>query len=261
MNLKPMDKDNNPLVKLDAGVKLVLAVMLSIIPFFCQRQGSFLILVLFLGFLTVLARVSLRTLRNSILSYGIIVIFPYLFGFLISWLTARYSANSLFVYEQGFSAMALRLFRLFLFWYVGTLYLYSTPLSSLLGVLDKCLFPLKKLGVPVSDYLKVLMCVIETLKKSGSEVKNKFEEKKASLSGDHKSLFLLNIKGIAQTVVSFIVDSFQNLDQIQEDLGKIKAEDLYTYEFKIAKLEILAVGCFLAINLGLYVIETGYWAW
>ncbi|NLP43729.1 MAG: energy-coupling factor transporter transmembrane protein EcfT [Peptococcaceae bacterium] len=257
MNLKAPEQ--NLLAKLDAGVKLILAIVLSIIPFFCQKPSSFFVLVLFLGFLTILARVNLRTLRNSLLSYGIIVIFPYLFGFLVSWLSTRYSANALFVYEQGFSAMALRLFKLFLFWYVGTLYLHSTPLNSLVGVLDKCLYPLKKLGLPIADYLKVLMCVLETLKKSGSEVRKKFQEKKASLSGDHKSLFMLNIKGIAQTIVSFLVDSFQNLDQIQEDLSKIEAEDLYSYKLKVSKPEIMAIGCFLAINLGLYVIEAGHW--
>ncbi len=131
---------NNKSMDIDGLVKFILATVLAILPFLLEKQISFGILSVYLLIATLVTRIKFRTLLISAASYFIIVLIPYLFGFLMSELLYFITNNELFAYHQGSYEVFLRLFRLFVIWYVSILYFHTTPLKTVIGVLEKLFF-------------------------------------------------------------------------------------------------------------------------
>ncbi len=249
----------NEFWEMDGFIKFILAAVLATIPFFFEEQMSFIIISIYLLIVTFVLRIKLRTLLISAASYCVIVLIPYLFGLLINGLIYSVTNNELFAYSQSSYEIFLRLFRLFLIWYVSILYFHTTPMKTVIGLLDKLLFPLKLIGVPVKDYLKVVMCIVLDLKGTGVEMKNKFLESARSTIGGTKGKFRINIKGISQIIVSLIVNSFEKIDKIQSFVEAVNADDLYGYKFKVSKKDVFAVSSFVLFILVVIIIEKGYW--
>lgn len=244
---------------MDGLIKFILATVLACMPFLLQKQMSFGILSVYLIFVTVVSRIKLRTLLMSGASYCIIVMIPYLFGLLMNWLFYAFSNNDVFAFHQGPYEVFLRLFRLLVIWYVSILYFHTTPMKSVIGLLDKLFTPLKLVGVPVADYLKVVMCVVLELKETGSEMQKSLGESMRSAMGDTRWKFKINTKGISQIIVSLIVNSFEKIDKIESFVEKVNPEDLYHYSFKLSKTDVLAAVSFILLTVLLLMVEKGYW--
>lgn len=242
--------------EMDGLIKFILATLLAILPFFVQNGMSFGIIAIYLGIVTLASKIKPKILLISAASYGIIVLIPYLFGLLMNTLIYTFSNNALFVNQQGPYESFLRLVRLLIIWYVSILYFHSTPMKTVLGMLDKLLTPLKLLGVPVEDYLKVVMCVVIELKSMGVEVKNSLGERMRSVMGEGGRRFKLNIKGISQIIVSLIVDSFGKLDKIESFVEKVKPEELYYYSFKLSKRDGVVILSFIMLTYLIWMSET-----
>lgn len=252
-NSKTLSEEHSDM---DGMIKLIIAVLLMVIPFYIQAVLSFGLFAAYLVFVTLMLKVNPRTLMISGASFAIIVLIPYLFGLLMNALFYYFLHNPLFAY-QGSMAIFLRLFRLFVIWYVSILYFHTTPMKTFIGMLDKFLTPLKKLGLPTSDYLKVIMCIVVQLKETGSDVKKNLGEKMRSAVGEEKRKFRINVKGISQIIVNLIVDSFEKIDKIQEYVEKVSPEDLYYYRFGLRLKDAAGMLTFLVIVALIWGIETG----
>lgn len=244
---------------MDGLVKFVLATVLASMPFLFQKQMSLGILAVYIVFVTVISRIKPRTLLISGASYCIIVMLPYLFGLSMNALFYFFSNNDLFANHQGPYEVFLKLFRLFVIWYVSILYFHTTPMETVIGLLDKLFTPLKLIRVPVEDYLKVVMCVVLELKVTGSEMKKSLGDSMRSAMGEGKRKFKINIKGISQIIVSLIVNSFEKIDTIESFVEKVNPEDLYHYHFKLSKSDVIAVVSFILLTVLLLIVEKGYW--
>lgn len=242
---------------LDAFIKLIVAIVLTIIPFIIERQLSFIILCAVLIWIAVVLRIKLRTLLLSAASYGVIVIFPFLFGMGISVLINSISANQALFYSPETLDAFLRLLKLFIVWYVSILYFHTTPMSTVLGLLDQLLSPLKRIGVPIQDYLKVVMCIVLELKETGSEMKHKFLENARSTIGSNASTLKDKFKGVSHIIVTSLVNSFDKLDKIQSFVENVKPEDLFGYTFKLSRKEGAALLFAVILIFALYLSESG----
>ena len=140
---------------MDGLVKLLIAIMLAVTAFFLDQPVSLLLLSACLLISAVVLRIKWRTLFLSTVSYVVIVLVPFLFGYLMSELLYLFTGNELFAFQQSGYDVFLRIFRLFVIWFVSILYFHTTPLKTIIGLLDKFLFPLKKAGVPTEDFLKL----------------------------------------------------------------------------------------------------------
>jgi energy-coupling factor transport system permease protein len=250
-------KKNSEALELDGLIKFILALALTIMPFYFAMPVSFGILGIYLLVITVVLKVRARTLLISAASYGIIVLIPYFFGLLMNYLFFSFTHNEIFAFQGSYDVF-LRLFRLFVIWYVSILYFHSTPMEIVIGLLDKLFTPLKLIGVPVADYLKVMMCIVIELKESGTEAKKSLgESMRSAMAGSKK--FRLNIKGIAQIIVSLIVNSFEKIDKIQCFVEEVKPEDLYGYRFKLSFKDILAVLSIVILTAAVWAVERGIW--
>jgi len=242
---------------MDGLIKLILAIILGGMPFLFENQMSFVILAVYLLTMTLASRMRYKTLLISATSYFIIVLIPYLFGYSINSLLYSVTHNEIFTYDQGPYQIFLRLVRLFIIWYVSILYFHTTPIKTVIGLLDKFMFPLKLIGVPVRDYLKVVMCIVIQLKGTGAEMKKNFMNRARSTIGARKGRFKINVRGISQIIVSLLVNSFEKVDEIQSFVENVKADDLYYYKFKISKRDIVVVLTFMLLIAVLYLSENG----
>lgn len=250
-------KDNQSM-DIDGLIKFIITIMLAIIPFLLEKQISLGILSIYLLIATLVTRIKFRTLLISAASYFIIVLIPYLFGYLMSELLFLFTNNELFAYNQGSYDVFLRLFRLFVIWYVTILYFHTTPTKTVIGLLDKLLFPLKLIGVPVKDYLKILMCIVLDLKGKGSEIKDSFMENARSVIGGNKTKLKTKIKGISHIIVSLLVNSFEKINEVQSSIEKLNTDELYNYKFKISLRDIVVILSFIMLIFVLIMIEKGY---
>lgn len=244
---------------IDGLIKFVLATMLAVMPFFVQKMMSFGLLVVYLLIVTLLSKIKPRTLLISASSYFIVVLMPYLFGLLMNGIMYSFSNNELFAFHQGPGQIFLRLFRLFIIWYISILYFHTTPMKTVFGLLDKLLTPLKLVGIPVADFLKVVMCTVLELKETGTEIKKSLEESMRSALGGHRRKVRLNIKGLSRMIVSLIVNSFGKLDKIESFIERVNPEDLYNYNFRLSKREAVVVLSFILFTILVLMVEKGYW--
>jgi energy-coupling factor transport system permease protein len=246
------------LTEMDAGIKMVLAIFLTVIIFLCHQTFSLVFIAIFLLCVTAIARINFGVLVKSILAYGFVIVMPYLFGFLINALIHFLADNGGFVDQHSLSKVVLKMFQLFLLWYIGSLYLHTTPLKSAIGMLDKFFTPLKALGVPITEYLKVVMCVIKELAGTTQKLKNSLGQNIRSALEKRRWCFKINLKGIANILVSLIVNSFREMERIQDYVEKVSSEDLYSYHFKITGKDTWALGSFGILLAIVLAIETNY---
>lgn len=252
-----ISNDLNESWGMDGFIKFILAAALAVIPFHLEHQLSFVVLAVYLLLATLVLKIKFQTLAISTASYVIIVLLPYLFGFLMNELLSCLTPKVLFTYHQGPYEVFLRLFRLFIIWYVSILYFQTTPIKTVIGLLDKLFFPLKLFGVPVTDYLKVVMCIILELKGTGEEMKKSFGERVRSIREGTKGRFTIQVKGISQMIVSLLVNSLEKIDTIQTFVENVNPDDLYHYRFNVSKKDAAAVTSFILLMAVLFMIEKG----
>jgi len=132
-------------------------------------------------------------------------------------------------------------------------------MKTVIGLLDKLFTPLKFVGVPVTDYLNVVMCIVLELKETGAEATKGLRARMRSVMGEDERRFRINVKGISQIIVSLIVNSFEKLDRIQSFVEKVNPDDLYNYRFKLSKSDVIGVLSFIILTAVIMILETGYW--
>lgn len=258
ITLTKSKNEDNEFSNLDGLIKFILATVLCVMPFLFHNQISFAILSGYLLIVTLVTKIKLKTLLISAASYCVIVLAPYLFGLLMNALFYSFSGNVIFAYQGSYETF-LRLFRLLIIWYVSILYFHTTPMRTVIGLLDKLFTPLKLIGVPVADYLKVVMCIVLELKETGSEAMKRLGDNMRSVMGGQKRRFEINIKGISQIIVSLIVNSFEKIDKIQSFVEKVNSDDLYNYKFELSKGDLIGVLSFILLTAVVLMLEKEYW--
>lgn len=244
---------------LDALVKFIIVIAFSVVPFYIEKQLNLVVLILYLLIAALATKIKLRTLLLSAASYFIIVLFPFLFGYFTTEVIYYFSGNEMFSYSQSGYEVFLRLFRLFIIWFVSILYFHTTPTETVIGLFDKLLAPLKLIKVPIQDYLKVIMCIVIDLKGKGAELRDSFmKNAREALGGDdnvEKLKLRDKIKGISRIIVSLLVDSFEKINEVQKIVDNLDSEELYNYKLKIGIREILVVFIFIILIVALFILE------
>lgn len=238
---------------IDSGYKLFVAVTLGIFPFFIDHNLSFILLGLYLFLSTFIYGARLREMMKSMVAYLIIIIVPYIFGLLMAAFVSTVSGTDLSMVYGSYQDVALRIVQLFLLWYSTSLFFFSTPTEEIVGVFDRVFSPLKRLGIPVKDFLKVIMCVVNELKQLAPEVKKSFATSMKELS--EKSTWRRKIKVISNILVAFIVDSFKRLDEVEEYVNHVDTEELFAYKSVISKSEVLLFISFILLISSMIILE------
>jgi len=247
---------HNQFEDLDGLIKLLLVTAIAMVPFYLHKPAGYGVFLVYLLLVTLVSRIRSRTLLLSGASYSIIVLIPYLFGILVNGLLYFFTKNEAFMW-QGSQEVFLRLFRLFIIWYVSILYFHTTRIETILGLLDKLLLPLKLIRLPVQDYLKIIMLVVMDLKGTGEEIRTRFVDQARSAGGGNKSNLRRKINAISQTIVRALVDSFQKIDKVEAQLANSRAEAIFNYRLRLGKPETFVVISMVLLIAILSWIERG----
>lgn len=242
--LTDINTKNSLLADLDAGIKACLAILLTVIASVCIKQESLLLVFLYLVLATVSLGSNFRFLLNNMVSYGIIFLLPYFLGLFLSVFFGYLFSNTQYVSDLVLKETLLRMVRIFFVWYIGSLYICSTPFKSILGMLKKVFSPLNSLGVPISKYLTIIMCIIIQLTESVSEFKNNTVDQARTIIKNKSMCFKTKINGISNLLVGFIVNSLQKTEEVQKLVDQTDIKNL-TYSFRFSKNEILAIFSFI----------------
>ena len=234
------------LAELDVGLKACLAIILTVLAAVCEKPVSLSLVFLYLVLASVLLGRNLRFLLKNLVSYGIIFLFPYSFGLILSMLLGYLFPNALYSSDLVLQDTFIRMVRIFFVWYIGSLYISSTPLNSILGMLKQVFSPLKRLGVPVTNYLTIIMCIVINLTESVSDFKTNAVEQARTIFKDKSLGFKAKLREISSLLVLFIANSLQKTDEIQQLMEQTDLFD-FTYRFKIGRNELIAIISFMVL--------------
>ena len=252
---KIKSKENTILVQMDAGVKICIAILLSIAPFLCEKQMSIGVILIYIFIITVFSGIHMQVLFRNLISYTIMVLVPYLFGYLVSMFFAFLFSNAFFISDNSFKEIAFKFLQLFFIFHIGSLYFYTTPIESVMGMLNKVFSPLKLLGVPISEYINTVMCIVIELPKTITEFGNVLLQQVRLIVKNNSYSFKTNIKQISDVLVSLIVKSFQKIERIEKLIEEGDSNHLYSYRFKFSKNDAIAILSFVVLFTMLIVIE------
>lgn len=233
-------KDKN--IEIDAGIKAVLAILLIIAASICNNGLDLAYFTLYLLVITVFLKSDFRFILKNLFSYGIIILFPYCFGLLLSLLMNKLWHGS--VYNFNLDAVLLKMIKIFFIWYIGNLYFFTTSFESITEMLNKVFRPLNSIGIPIAKYLNMVLFIINELTRSVGQFKNEiFEQardifKNKQLGAKTKAIELSHI------LVAFIANSLQRTDEIQEQVALTPVSN-NQYALKISKNEIAAILSFI----------------
>ena len=250
---------------MDAGIKLIITLFLAIIPFFCDQIVSFVVFFSFFALLSLISGIPGKTLLKNIVAYVVIIILPLLFGLavqaLIGLLTGS-EAVQINVYQDLF----YRILRLFLLWYVTSLYIMrseehtselqslTTPMELFLGLLNQILLPLGLLKISVSDFLSTIRFVMLLLAEMGNRFIDSYKELFSSYKNKSRKGFYQLVKDMAQVLVSLISASLADTDKVQEMIVN-EAEKGFSYRFRCSLADFAAILVFCGLMVGVYLIE------
>lgn len=238
--LTEINLKNSLLAELDAGLKACLALILTVIASVCEKQVSLFIIFLYLVLATLLLGSNFRFLLKNIAAYGIIFLLPYSFGLLLAMLFGYLFSNALFVSDLVFRETFLRMVRIFFVWYIGSLYICSTPLLSILGMFKNVFKPLNSLGVPVSKYLTIIMCIVIQLTESVREFQNTAVEQARTIFKNKSMDLKTKLNEVSNLLVFYIANSLQKTEEIQKLVDQTNSNN-FTYNVQVSRREILAI--------------------
>lgn len=245
-NLTAIKTKHSFLAELDAGLKAGMAITLTVLAIVCEKPISLSLLFLYLVLATVSLGSNLRFLLKNLVSYSLIFLIPYSFGLFLSMLLGYLFPNALYSSDLVLQETFIRMVKIFFVWYIGSLYISSTPLKSILGMLKQVFSPLNRLGVPVSNFLTIIMCIAIHLTESVSDFKtNAVEQARAIFKGKNLG-FKAKLKEISNLLVFYIANSLQKTDEIERLMKQTDLFD-YTYRFKIGKNDLLAIVSFVVL--------------
>jgi len=229
-------------VKLDAGIKTVLAILLCAAASFCTSRVDFLYFSAYLLLITFLLGSNLRFVLKNLAAYGVIIVFPYLCGLLLSLLINRLFSGP--VYAGDFEAAILRMTRIFFIWYISSLYFFTTPIQPLTEMLNKVLSPLNSLGVPVAKHLNMARVIVKELNRSAARFKQDMLEQTRQIFQNNRRGIKAKFSALSSILVAFIANSLQQTDEIQKQVEMTGQTDC-RYGFRFTQNELLAIASFI----------------
>lgn len=231
-------------MEIDAGIKAVLAILLAVASSFCSNGLDLALFTVYLLVITVFLKSDLRFILKNLLSYGIIIVFPYSFGLLLALLVSKLLPGSGYVNHVNLDATILKMIKIFFIWYIGNLYFFTTSIESIMDMLNKVFRPLSSVGIPVAKYLNMVMFIINELTRSVGQFKSEIFEQAGHIFKNKQMGLKTKAIEVSNILVAFIANSLQRADEIQEQV-EMTMESSSQYYLKITKNEIIAILSFI----------------
>lgn len=230
------DKD----IEIDAGIKLILAVCLAVTVSLCNSLPDLLYFALYLLCITFLLKTDRRFILKNLLAYGIVFVFPYLFGLLLSLAFSRLLPGLAYAVPVNVEAVLMKMVKIFFVWYIGSLYFFTTPFELIADMLNKVFFPLNSRGLPVGKYVNMTVFIVKELTNSVNQFKEDILEQARQIIKNDQLQLKSKFREFTNILVDYIADSLQQADELQKRL-ELDLVDDGRYTLRISKNEVIAV--------------------
>jgi len=121
-------------------------------------------------------------------------------------------------------------------------------------MLKKVFNPLNSLGVPVSKYLTIIMCIVIQLTESVSEFQNNTVEQARTIFKEKRMGLKTKLKEISNLLVFYIANSLHKTEEIQKLVDQTNPNN-FTYNIQISRKEIFTLFSFLLLLTVLIFLE------
>jgi energy-coupling factor transport system permease protein len=246
------------LSKMDAGIKLVISITFAFSIFICKNPISFFIISAFICVSTIFSGISKNVIIKNITPFIVMILLPYVFSIVILKSILLFCNGNFYFFENNTITAIFRTLKIILLSYIGCLYLCSTSIWAVASLFDKLFSPLKRLSVPVSDYIRILVIILCGVPKSAGSAKDIIIQNFTSIRNKNRFDIREFFKTITNSVVAIIANSFQNVEQVHEILNNKNSYRLDSYHYKASKKDLFGVFFFVIIITLLILIEKNF---
>ncbi len=239
----------NILENMDAGVKLILLLILLFLVFFSNNLINVGILLALSGYIMLFTGLKKNVVIKSVSALFIVICLPYLFGILISVVLSLLQKNIFCFQWYKFHDILLRVLKLFLLVFLSELYLHTTPIKLIANMLYKVFFPFKYLRYTIKKSFKIFIIIVNDIHDNINEFKKKILIKMKPGQLKNIQSIKVNLNTISAIIVSLIVDSFEKIQKIQDSLENEGIDNLDSYVFRITKYDLLGIAVCAIITI------------
>ena len=231
----------SPLHRLDPRTKIICAILFIVAVFVANNPVAFVFLMLFVGVLVAISRISVRTILKGIKPIIFILIFTSLINLFLTTgdsepLVSFYFIN---IYEEGiYRAIFMSIRVIILIIGTSVLLTYTTSPISLTDGIESLLKPLKKICVPVHSFammMSIALRFIPTLVEETEKIMNAQKSRGADFSSGG---LVKRAKALIPLLVPLFVSSFKRADELATAMecrcyrGDVNRTKLVKLEYK-----------------------------
>lgn len=207
---------DSPIHRLDARTKVILAVLYIVISFLCQNIISFGLLLASGIFVIALARIPFRVVLRALKPIIVIMIITVIINLfatkgetlLVEWQFIRIYLEG--VYNAVF--MAIRIMILIVG--VSVFLTYTTTPISLTDAIERLLFFLKKIKVPVHEFAMMMTIALRFIPTLIDETDKIMSAQKARGAGFDSGGLIKRAKALIPILIPLFVSSFRRADEL-----------------------------------------------
>jgi energy-coupling factor transport system permease protein len=218
------NKNNSLIFNLDVGIKFIMMLVIIISVFLTEKILSFVVIFILITCITIFSKIKKNFVLKNILSFGMIFIFPYAFGYGVTYLLMLFGISHF--QNINVSNSLARIGKFILTAYISNLYLYTTQIECIASMFDTLFKPLKRFSIPISEYMLILIISIDEISEMTGIYRIIILERIKIIKNGKKDIKII-LKDITDILVNSIVESFGKIGKIQERLKENIVLDKY----------------------------------
>ncbi len=207
---------DSPLHRLDARMKVILAVLYIVCTFLCKNVIAFGAMVLSVLLLLLISRIPVRTVLRAIRPILFIMLFTAVLNlFFTTGETLLWQFWRLHIYKEGIYNAVFMVVRIVVLIISTSLFLtYTTTPIQLTDAIESLLSPLRVLHVPVHEFAMMMTIALRFIPLLSEETGKIMNAQKARGVDFSSGGLIKRAKALIPILIPLIVSSFRRADEL-----------------------------------------------
>ena len=238
--------------KMDARMKILLTFAIIIAIFICKSFPSLILCVAFSAFLVILAGIPFKTVIKSVKPIAIIVVFTGLLNlFYVTGGTKLVDFHFIHITSKGVYTAVFMAVRIICLVVVSSLLTYTTTPTMLTDAIEKLLYPLKLLKVPVHSLAMMMTLALRFIPTLIDEIDRITSAQKARGADLDTGGLRKKINAVIPIIVPLFVSSIRRAYELADAMdcrcyvggaGRTRMKQMrFTYRDFIALFSVIVI--------------------
>ena len=252
---------SSPLHRLDARMKVILAVLYIVCTFLCKNILAFGALALSALLLTLLAHIPLRTILRAVRPIIFIMCFTAVLNiFFVKGEHLLWSFWKIQIFAEGLYGAAFMLVRIVVLIIGTSLFLtYTTTPIALTDALESLLRPLRIIRVPVHEFAMMMTIALRFIPTLVDETDKIMSAQKARGTDFSSGSLLQRARALVPILIPLFVSAFRRAEELATAMecrcyrggeGRTRMKIL-----KYSPWDFVAIGLLVVFGIGLIVLN------